>query len=516
MKIVTPAQIIEADRTAESDFSIPSLLLMEQAAFSAASFIQKHYPGVPVALYAGPGNNGADALALARILHCSFNPVKIYILPEESRLKGLCRQQYQILQTMKLPVSFTPEMPEDGSNWLLVDGLFGTGLNRPLEGIYKDTAERINHSPAPVVSLDIPSGINGETGTIPGVAIQADYTVCFGLPKRGNLLYPGFSLQGELFLAPLSYPRKLWEELTLSSFEFPELPETDRQAYKGSRGYGLVIGGSDSYRGAPGFAAAGSLQSGGGYVHLALPESLVAGTASWLPEGVYHPMKEKYPGILSLEHLEQLTTLTQKMDWVILGPGLGRHDSTGQLLRQLIPRIQVPLILDGDALALIGNHSSLLKDHKYPVILTPHPGDAALLMNISVEELLSNPLKNLLELSKKFASAILLKQPHSLFSADGESGVINLSGSPVLATAGSGDILCGVIASMIGRDLSLAAAVPLAVFIHGLAGEILENKRGSEGFKASDILQYLPLALKKYRSERLSLMNTGNGRIKPL
>jgi len=512
MTLLSPEQMKWIDNSLPKDWGLDSILLMENAALAAFYRLNKKFQaGDSVLIFCGPGNNGGDGLALARLLHsCRFN-VSLCLGGDKEAYIGDSLKQYQLCRKLDLPFLNPEKLPENTPWMCMIDALLGTGMNRKPEGNLLSIINYINQSDSFCLSLDIPSGVMGSTGEVPGAAVKADETLCFGRPKPGNLLYPGYKLQGNLFYSPISIPPRIVEEVKsgMSCLDHPVLPDTEMDIYKGSRGYGLVVGGSAIYRGAPVFSAAAFLRAGGGYVHLAAPKEVIETTAAAYPEFILHDTGSAKKG-WNPEHLPLLATQLKQKDWLILGPGMGQSPETGELLKRLLPLVKVPLILDGDGLSLMQNQLMLLKNLRCTKILTPHPGEAARLLGCSIEAIEKNPAAKALELAAATHSLVILKQPHSILAEPDGKLSINLSGSPTLATAGSGDILSGLIPAMLGRGLHPSNACKAAMRLHGLAGEILEKKKGPDGSTASDILLSLSEALKAYknpsRCERIQLV----------
>lgn len=512
MTVLTPEQMRGIDQCLPRDLGLDSLLLMENAAAAAAEQIRKKFrANARVLIFCGPGNNGGDGMALARLLLSHQFRVSLCTSGDSRDYTGDSLKQLKLCKKLNIPILNFGELPPDNSWDLLVDALLGTGMNRPPEGLLLSFINYINQSKAFCYSLDIPSGVKGNTGEVPGIAVRADETICFGRPKPGNLLYPGYKYQGKLYYSPISIPPHILhkDKYSISCLDHPALPETEKDIYKGSRGYGLVIGGSPIYRGAPVFTAAAFLKSGGGYVHLAAPHEVIQTTASRFPEFIQHDLG---PGDRAWDPAQQhsLEALIQQKNWVVLGPGMGQCPAAGEMLRRLISHLKVPLILDGDGLNLMVNHLHILKDLLCIKILTPHPGEAARLLGCSTDSILHDPASKALELAAATRSLVILKLPHSLLADPEGTLSINLSGSSSLATAGSGDILSGIIPAMLGRGLQASEACKAAIRVHGLAGEILEARQGAGGSIASEILSVIPMAIETYsdlsRQERIQLV----------
>jgi NAD(P)H-hydrate epimerase len=383
----------------------------------------------------------------------------------------------------------------------IVDAIFGTGLTREVGGIYSDVIELINKSGKTVFSADIPSGVAGDTGKIKGVAIKADYTVTYGLPKIGNMLYPGFEQCGKLYVTHISFPPYLYdsEDLRVEINHTARLPARDKDGHKGSFGQALFIAGGSSYFGAPYFAALSFLKAGGGYSRLAAPRSVTPFIANRGNEIVFVPQEETSSGSISLQNKDALVELSEAMDMVVLGPGLSLDEETQQLVRELTKEIKKPLLIDGDGITALCKDLQIIKKREAETILTPHPGEMSRITGKSIKEIDHNKIPILQRSSKDLNAIIVLKGAHSLVGYPDGKVFINVSGNSGMATAGSGDVLTGTIAAMYGLGLSLEDAVGKGVFIHGFSGDLASDDIGEDGITAQDILDYLPLALKLMR-----------------
>jgi NAD(P)H-hydrate epimerase len=360
----------------------------------------------------------------------------------------------------------------------------------------------INRSKKKVLSLDIPSGVNGDTGEAMGCAVKADYTVTFGLPKIGNMLYPGYELGGELFVNHISFPPSEYnkDELLVQTNDYIALPKRPAEAYKGTMGDVLFIAGAANYYGAPYFAAMSFLKSGGGYSRLAAPRSVVSVIAKRGTEIVYIPQEETAAGSIALNNKKELLKAAAKVDMVIIGSGLSLHEETVRLVKELTAEIEVPLLIDGDGLTAIAENPGILRSRKAATILTPHMGEMARLSGKTAAVISSNKIAVLRGTTKKLKATIILKGAHSLIGAENGNTYINLSGNAGMATAGSGDVLTGCIAAMYGMGLQPEEAARKGVFLHGYAGDLAAVKKGADGITAKDIMEFLPQALKHDRS----------------
>jgi hydroxyethylthiazole kinase-like uncharacterized protein yjeF len=398
----------------------------------------------------------------------------------------------------------------------IVDAILGTGITRDVEGLYRDVIESINRSRKTVFSVDIPSGVHGDTGKVMGTAVRADYTVTFGLPKVGNMLFPGYELGGRLYVSHISFPPSITSADSLKVEISPplKLPPRRKDAHKGDFGKALFIAGAAGYYGAPYFAALSFLKAGGGYSRLAAPRSITPFIANKGSEIVFLPQGETNAGSIALKNERALLELSQRMDMVVLGPGLSLEPETQQLARELASEIEKPLLVDGDGITALcqgftsrPNHRrggapyppQILQKRKAETILTPHLGEMSRITGMDASEIDTNKVDVLQRTAGELGATIVLKGAHSLIGYPDGRVLINMSGNPGMATAGSGDVLTGTIAAMFGLGLPLRDAVSQGVFVHGLAGDLAADDKGEDGITAQDILDYLPLAVKAVR-----------------
>ena len=508
MKLASVDEIQFMDRYAIEKLGIAEEILMENAALASVALLQREN-GIrdkKFVIFCGSGNNGGDGLVVARLIHSQGGRVKIFLMGDKNKFRGAAQTNIAIIY--KLPIEVlklenAAAAKKDVAHCdMIIDAIFGTGLDRPVAGLASDVIALMNKSKKKVLSLDIPSGVNGNTGEVLGVAVSADYTVTFGLPKIGNMLYPGYELCGQIFVSHISFPPSLTEsnDLQIATNDYVALPKRPARAYKGSVGDVLFIAGAANYYGAPYFAAMSFMKAGGGYARLAAPKSMIGKLAVKGREIVYLPQEETSVGSITMKCKNKLLEAAAKVDMVVIGPGLSLQEETVRLVKELAGAIKVPLLIDGDGLTAIAENPEILLSRKAATILTPHLGEMARLTGKPAEVINGNKIAVLRETTEKLKATIVLKGAHSLIGYSDGRVYINLSGNAGMATAGSGDVLTGCIAAMYGMGLKPEEATRKGVFLHGYAGDLAAAKKGEDGITAKDIMEFLPVALKNDRA----------------
>ena len=511
MKIASVEEMRLMDRFAIEKLGITEEILMENAGLAAINVLQNKIgiKGRKFVIFCGTGNNGGDGLVVARLIHSQGGRVKVFLISDKNKFRGAAQTNMAIID--KLPIEVLKlenaiAAKKDIAHCdMIIDAIFGTGLDRPVAGLAADVIALANKSKKKVLSLDIPSGVNGNTGEVMGVAVRADYTATFGLPKIGNMLYPGYELGGGLFVSHISFPPLLTEndDLQIAINDYVALPKRQAQAYKGSVGDVLFIAGAANYYGAPYFAAMSFMKSGGGYARLAAPRSMIGKLAVKGKEIVYLPQEETAAGSIAMKCKNKLLEAAAKVDMVVIGPGLSLQEETVRLVKELAGAIKVPLLIDGDGLTAIAENPEILHSRKGATILTPHLGEMARLTGKPAVEISGNKIAVLREATEKLKATIVLKGAHSLIGYTDRNVYVNLSGNAGMATAGAGDVLTGCIAAMYGLGLKPEEATCKGVFLHGYAGDLAAAKKGADGITAKDIMEFLPQALKNDRADEM-------------
>lgn len=500
MNALTPEEMGVADHRTIEDVGIPQVLLME-AAGRAVSELARDFlddlDGDPirVAIVAGPGNNGADALVAARFLmQVGFEP-DIYMAAKAEDCNELCRMQLDVMEGLGASISFlreqSPEFFRSGlrAAALIIDGLLGTGSSGALREQYRAWVNEINIADRDVVAVDIPTGIDPLTGAVPGPAVTAAATVTMAAPKVGMLLYPAASYVGELWVAHIGIPPSLLAEagaryhvMTKQQF-FYWLPHRSPQANKRTAGDVVVIGGSRQYVGAPVLSAVAAQRAGAGYVTVCCPPDAAQAVSHHLVEQIVSPWPDGDPAAV----VEHLLEATRHAGAVVIGPGLGRDPSTQDIVRGFLRETTRPLVVDADALFALAGHADLVNGKK--AVLTPHDGEFARLLGDRADTAISNRLKAADDFAAAHDATLLLKGPRSIVATK-EATYVNLTGNELLATAGSGDVLSGMIAAMLAAGCSSRQAAAIAAYWHGATADFLRDQK-NHSIAAGDVADAL-------------------------
>jgi NAD(P)H-hydrate epimerase len=515
MKIVLASDMRRIDQEAVATYGLTVEKLMENAALALLEVLREEYGPLSqksFVLLCGPGNNGGDGFALARLLkQKKALPTVLLVSPPA----GLGREAaHQWARAKKAHVQAiildNPKSMAEAEKVLrkcdvAVDALFGTGLSRPVEGVARDAVRLLNTSRKPVVAVDIPSGLSSDTGQSMGEAVKASRTVTFALPKPAFFTPLGSSLAGRWTVADIGIPAALLEdagmkrELIEAKLVKSLLPPYDMQTFKGSRGRLMIAAGSTGFTGAATLCALGAQRIGAGLVTVACPESLNAILEIKLTEPMTAPVPEVKGGFLSPRALGRILALATKANAMVLGPGIGRHHETARLIRELILKVTVPMVVDADALYLLAGQKDLFKSARSPIIVTPHPGEAAGLLKTSISDVESRRTAVAEQIAKEYNVTAVLKGPWTVIAQPQKGVRLNPTGTRALGTAGTGDVLAGMIGGLLAQRLQPWDAATTGVFLHGLAGQRAEKRLGPDGLLAGDILPEIPRVLRRVR-----------------
>lgn len=504
MKLVTADEMREMDRRTVEEWGLPAIALMENAgrAVAAACEALLGEPGEGrVVVLAGKGNNGGDGFVAARWLHRAGHEVEVCLLAEAGELDGEAAINCGFAARTGLAIHEQADralMQERlaGAS-LIVDAVLGTGISGEVRGSARDAIEAMNSAGAPVVAVDIPSGVHADTGAILGEAVRAHTTVTMALPKIGMHQYPGRALCGQIIVGDIGMARQVMESdevrtnLTGAADAAAMLPARSAQMHKGDAGRLLVVAGSVGMTGAAAMTGLAATRSGAGLVHIACPESLNDTLEAMCTEVLTRPMPETDERSLALAAEEPLAQFADGMDAVVLGPGLSRNAQSAELARRLAARIELPMIIDADGLNTFAGRVDELAGRRAPTVITPHPGEMSRLTDDAIADIQVDRLTRARELSARIGCVVLLKGAGTVIAAPHGEAWINPTGNEGLATGGSGDVLSGMIGAFIaGGSPALSAAVAGAYY-HGRAADEAAGA-DTRGMIPTDLLSALP------------------------
>lgn len=517
MKAVTGGQMGKIDKFSIGQIGIPGIVLMENAALKIVKHVEEYFDqNKPVnggiTIVTGKGNNAGDAFSAARHLITYGRRVKIYCVFEQELITGDARLNFDILQRMGADMEFlTAEAQLDGlctdirNSGLVIDGIFGTGFRGQVQGHIKKVIELINEYASYIISVDIASGVEAATGKVSDACIRADSTITFELPKIGQLVYPGLGYTGKLFVESIGMPLQAIENAELhtnlidSSFVKSVIPVRKPEFNKGNCGKVLIVTGSSGMAGSGCISAKAGLRTGSGLVYIAAPLSLINIYQSVVPEAVTVGIEDN-AGAISEQGLNSILSILGKCSAAAIGPGLSANSSIFNIISSIAGRIEIPIVLDADALNVIANNTDIFKEFKKDVVITPHPGEMSRLTGLETSYIQNNRIEVAKEFAAKWQVVLVLKGACTIIADKSGEVYINPTGNAGMATAGSGDALSGIIASLIGQGAAALPAAAAGVYLHGLAGDMAAVEKGEHGLNAMDIVENVPYAIKKIKS----------------
>ncbi|GBE58090.1 bifunctional NAD(P)H-hydrate repair enzyme Nnr [bacterium BMS3Abin01] len=505
LPLYTAGQMRRTDSNAIKKLGVPGAVLMERAGMAVAEYLLEHFcEHHCFKVLAGKGNNGGDGFVVARHLAEAGADVSVFAVADAGEYKGDALTNLRILGKMGLKVNHTPGdsvlRRALASDCIVVDAVFGTGFSGEPRGrsarFIQIAARAADRSGIPVVAVDIASGVDASTGVATARALPADTTVTFHVPKVGHFVAPGSYLSGDVILADIGIPAAASAAadhfLTAADQIAAMIPPKMDHDNKFSTGRVLVVGGSTGLTGAACLASLSALRSGAGVVTAAVPASLNPIFEQRLLEVMTLPLDDR-GGHLSLSALDRALEAAASVDCLALGPGLGRDPGTASLVRKLLALTEVPVVLDADGLNALAGKPGSLRKRRGPTVLTPHAGELGRLMGVPAAEVAENGLLHARNAARRTGAVVLLKGSHSI-ATDGRTVLINPTGNPGLATAGSGDILTGVTAALLAKGLDPLNAAAGAALLHGSAADLAAGELGMDNIIASDLLNFLPPA----------------------
>jgi len=517
VRVLNSAQMREADRRTIDDVGIPSLVLMENAGRQAVAAMESMYSDLmerQIALLCGRGNNGGDGFVVARTLAQRGADVSVFLLGRVADVRGDARTNLEILGRLGLTVvevadsqAWELHFSEVSDCSLIVDAIFGTGLNAPVTGLIESVIADVNASGIPIVSIDVPSGLSADSADAIGPSIHAGLTVTLAAPKLPLVLPPAETHAGSIVIADIGIPSDVIDAIEGARIELltrgamrelitPRAPD----GHKGDYGRVLIVAGSRGKTGAAHLAALGALRSGAGLVTIATPACCQATIAAMGAEYMTEALLETDAG-LHPDGVDRALEIAR--DVIALGPGLGQGPGTREFIQQLVDRATMPLVIDADGLnAFAGDPDRLMGRDGRDVIITPHAGEMARLVRMSTDEVQASRL----DIARNFAVAhrlyVVLKGHRTLIATPDEKVFINPTGNPGMATGGTGDVLTGMIAAWLAQLLDAEAACKLAVYLHGMAGDLAEADEGEVAMTSADVAGHLGDAILELTARR--------------
>jgi hydroxyethylthiazole kinase-like uncharacterized protein yjeF len=513
MYLVTASEMQAMDRQTIESFGMPGRVLMENAGREATRILLNHFCGHlkrGVGVIAGRGNNGGDGFVIARCLAQKGVRVTVYLLAASKSVTGDAAANLKLLAPLGITVHEIADknaLSQHKTAWrhldLIVDAVLGTGLKSAVKGYFAEVIDLINSLNKPVVAVDIPSGLDSDTGQPCGACIRAQVTTTFGFAKIGHLLYPGAAYTGKLEIVDIGIPRYIAEKIgpqqylltpdMVSAYFQPRPADT----HKGRTGHLLVVAGSAGKTGAAAMTSRSAMRTGAGLVTLAIARSLHPVLETQVLEVMTEPLPENQNGMLAESALAVILDLMAGKDCLAIGPGLGRAEETRRLICGLIEQSSVPVVVDADGLTNLAGHTQIFKKIKTAVILTPHPGEMARLMDTSVGSVQQDRIKSARDLAVNFNVHTVLKGARTVIAHPDGKAYVNPTGNPGMASGGMGDVLTGIIAGLITQGYSPEAATHAGVYLHGAAADQLAETIGPFGFLAGDVMNAIPGEIKK-------------------
>ena len=508
MKIVSAAEMRDIDRATSERFGVPSLTLMENAGTAVANFARSQYPAAKLfGVICGKGNNGGDGLVAARKLREAGKVVQVLLLADPKDLKGDAAEMFGKLGQPAIVVHSREALKSEKARQafqadVLLDTILGTGFRPPVTGLYAEAIHALNSADKPVIAVDIPSGADADLmGEQTGTVARTDGIVTFTAPRPAHIF--GGLTQGPTVISPIGSP----DEAIMSSLQLNVITDQDiaplleprpANSNKGSFGHVLVIGGSRGKAGAAAMAGMSVLRVGAGLSTIATAKSVLATVAGFHPEVMTEQLAETTDGTIALSALRRILQLAENKNVLAIGPGISRNAETMKLVRALIKKRSAATVLDADGLNAFEGHAKELDGAHTPLVLTPHPGEMARLLNSTVPAVQHDRINVARTFAREHRLVLVLKGHRTLVaSPDGEIWV-NTTGNPGMATGGTGDILTGMVAGLIAQNPDrVLEAVAAAVHLHGLAGDVARESMGEHSLVATDLLKALPEAFRR-------------------
>jgi len=512
-RVVSAEEMRWCDKTTINTYHVLGFLLMENAGRGVVEIIKYEYSPLEskhILVICGKGNNGGDGFVVARMLLNSCTHISVLLIASPSELKGVAKTNFKILQAIakkslgqitvyRYSKKLLAKLPQAD---IIIDAMFGIGFTDSVRKPFTDVIEWVNQQQAKIVAVDVPSGINGTTGVMENCAIRADVTVTFGCLKSGLLCNQGRGLVGSIRVVDIGIPRMVSEDKRLQTFLVEKsdvrrvLPKRSIHAHKYSVGKVLVLAGSKGLTGAAALCCMSALRAGAGAVVLGTPESVYPILARKLTETMVLPLPATSDGTLSLTALDPIREKLSWADVLVIGPGLSQNPETQKLILKILLEYCGKILIDADGLNALAVHGiSKLRSSRAHFILTPHVGEFSRLSKLSSNNIEEYRINVARELAKRIGVTVVLKGVPTISASKDGSAILNSTGNPGMATAGTGDVLSGIIAGLWAQGMSDIEAAWAGVYLHGLSGDTIAKKIGERSLVAGDLIEYLPAAM---------------------
>lgn len=503
MIVSKSSQMLEIDKKTIEDYKIPGILLMEHAAKAVADEVPESYSrGVVIC---GTGNNGGDGLAVARLLNLKGHQVDVIVVGDYNNFKEDARTMYTALEQLDVEITWFYEETYTQCECMLldadyiIDAVFGIGCSRAIKGDYHKLITLANESPAYTISVDIPSGVNSDNGKIMSIHIKADLTVTFTLPKVGNLLYPGALATKQLKVVEIGVPQKVLEGFefsyeTLDQQTLNYMPKRHPVSHKMSYGKLLVIAGSKGMSGAASLAVRSAYRTGAGLVQVVSHESCKNALQSTVPEAIVTTYTDDFESLQAV--MDDLALHIDQYSAILIGPGLSISEASARWLEFALSQPNLPVVVDADGLNILAKNLEMLEEVTVPITLTPHIGEMARLTGYPNSAILENTVEFSQAFSKSHNVVVALKSGRTVVTNPQGACCINVCGNDGMATAGSGDVLAGVVVGLVGQGLDVFKGTCVGVALHSIAGDLAAQHKSHYGLMASDIIESIPEVLR--------------------
>lgn len=512
MKVASGAQMREMDRLTIEETGIAGIVLMENASQAVAKACLRYvnqFKNPKVAVVCGGGNNGGDGFAVARILKCSGIDSKIIFIGNEEKLSQDAFDNFKVAKKFDIEVITDISDLETvfEKQHVIIDGIFGTGFTGEPRNTAAEVILKINQSGKYVISIDIPSGVNADTGAVAEVCIKADETVTFALPKIGTILYPGAHYCGKLTVADICIPQKNAEKagvkfnLLTKNEACQLLPVRNEQSNKGTFGKLYVIAASEEMTGAGVLCCKAGYKSGCGLVYACMPKKCCDVMHVLVPEAVAKPLKD-FDGKAFEGSMEGMQEELENAKAIVIGPGMGQSQGVSAFVEKVLLTTNGYVLIDADGLNAIAKSRDVLKQMKHMPIITPHPGEMSRLTGIQIKDILNDTIGTALNFAIKYNTIVVLKEARTVIASPTGEVYINTTGNCSMAKGGSGDVLSGIIGGLLAQGMDSFKAAVLGVYIHGYCGDLAADRMGHYGVLAGELAEYVAFSMKELEQIR--------------